>query len=94
MNYLLNKLAYKTTNCDDWPSYLKLEEYIPIRTLRSSSAQRLVVLIISGTFQDEAAPVFNYLPEEIRNCDTFKDYCRNSCEYFKTIVKNRISDTS
>jgi hypothetical protein len=81
-------------NCDDWPSSLKLEEYFPIRTLRSSSARRLVVPIISGTFQDEAAPVFNSLPEEIRNCDTFKDYCRNSSEYLKTLVRNRISDTS
>ena len=52
-NYHLAKLAYKAMNCDDWPSYLKL--YIPIRTLRSSSARRLVVPIISGTFQDEAA---------------------------------------
>jgi hypothetical protein len=61
-NYHLPKLAYKAMNCDDWPSYLILEECIPIRTLRSSSARRLVVPIISGNFQDEAARMFNSLP--------------------------------
>ena len=97
-NYHLAKLAYKAMNCDDCMAFiLKIRgiySYKNITIIICPASSSPYLCIISGTFQDEAARVFNSLPEEIRNCDTFKDYCRNSSEYFKTLVKNRISDTS
>ena len=37
-NYHLAKLAYKAMNCDDWPSYLKLEKKITIIICLASSS--------------------------------------------------------
>lgn len=91
-DYHLSKLVFKAIHFSDWPSYLKLEEYKPSRILRSSSARRLVVPLVTGTFQDEAARVFNNLPEDIRNGDNFNEYCRNSLAYFKLLATDRLSN--
>ena len=60
-DYHLSKLVYKALYSSNWPAYLKLDEYKSSRTLRSSSARRLVVPLVTGTFQAEAARVFNDL---------------------------------
>ena len=55
MNWNLCKLDYKALNCEKWPPYLPLEVRVYQRTLRSSLVLNLVVLQVSGTFQDCAA---------------------------------------
>ena len=45
------------------------------RTLRSSSAVRLGIPLEKGTFQDSAAQLFNNLPEHIRVCSDFSNFC-------------------
>ncbi len=91
-DYHLSKLVYKALYFSDWPAYLKLDEYKSSRTLRSSSARRLVVPLVTGTFQAEAARVFNDLPEDIRNCSNYKEYCTNSLAYFKDLATDRLSN--
>ena len=87
----LSKLVYKAIHFSDWPSYLQLEEYKSSRILRSSSARRLVVPLLTDAFQDEAARVFNNLPENIRNCNNFNEYCRNCLAYFRLLAMERLS---
>ncbi len=91
-DYHLSKLVYKALYFSDGPAYLKLDEYKSSRTLRSSSARRLVVPLVTGTFQAEAARVFNDLPEDIRNCSNYKEYCTNSLAYFKVLATDRLSN--
>ncbi len=88
--YHLSKLVYKVLYFSNWPAYLKLDE--SSRTLRSSSACHLVVPLVTGTFQAEAARVFNDLPEDIRNCSNYKEYCTNSLAYFKVLAMDRLSN--
>lgn len=66
-DFNLSKLISKALNHSHWPSYLKLEEYTPARTLRSSTERKLTVSKVNGTFQDCAAKLFNKLPSHIRN---------------------------
>ena len=87
----LSKLVYKAIHFSDWPSYLQLEKHKSSRILRSLSARRLVVPLLTGTFQDEAARVFNNLPENIGNCNKFIEYCRNSLAYFRLLAMDRLS---
>ena len=51
---------------ETWPSYLRINEVIHTRLLRSNIAKRLVVPLEKGTFQDNAAQLFNSLPVHIR----------------------------
>ena len=90
-DYHLAKLVFKAIHSSDWPSYLKLDEYEPSRPLRSSSSRRLVVPRVSGTFQGEAARVFNDLPEDIRTSNNFRECCRNCFAHFRDLAMNKIS---
>ncbi len=47
---------------------------------------------MTGTFQAEAARVFNDLPEDIRNCTNYKEYCTNSLAYFRVLATDRLSN--
>jgi hypothetical protein len=91
-HYHLAKLVFKAIHSSDWPSYLKLDEYEPSRPLRSSSSRRLVVPRVSGTFQGEAARVFNDLPEDIRNSNNFRECCRNCFAHLRDLAMNKISN--
>ena len=85
-DYHLAKLVFKAIHFSNWPSYLKLEERKFLKDLRS--ARRLVVPIETGTFQDQAARVFNNLPEDIGNCNNYNEYCRDCLAYFKLLAKD------
>ena len=91
-DYHLAKLVFKAIHFSNWPSYLKLEERKSLKDLRSSTARRLVVPIETGTFQDQAARVFNNLPEDIRNCNNYNEYCRDCLAYFKLLAKDRLNN--
>ena len=94
-DYHLAKLVFKAIHFSNWPSYLKLEERKFLKDLRSSTVRRLVVPIETGTFQDQAARVFNSLPEDIRNCNNYNEYCRDSClAYFKLLAKDRLNNVT
>ena len=91
-DYHLAKLVFKAIHFSNWPSYLKLEERKSLKDLRSSTARRLVVPIETGTFQDQAARVFNNLPEDIRNCNNYNEYCRDCLAFFKLLAKDRLNN--
>lgn len=61
-----------------WPSYLKVYIIKHMRTLRSSSGISLVTPIESGTFQYEAAKLFNKL---VRNCWDFSTFPKATFNY-------------
>ena len=72
--YQLLDTVFKALQYNDWPSYLKLDIYIPTRTLRSSKETTLKVPLESGIFQDSASNVFNSLPSDARNSVVFSDF--------------------
>ena len=43
-----------------------------VRELRSSSSVRLVILDETGTFQHNASRLFNFSPDNIKNCTNYK----------------------
>ena len=51
-----------------------------------------LVPIETGTFQDQAARVFNNLPEDIRNCNNYNEYCRDCLAFFKLLAKDRLNN--
>jgi hypothetical protein len=60
--------AFKALYFNNWPEYIKVDQYVPGRTLRSSSQiqlgrSNLEVPTESGTFQDSAAAAFNLFCE-------------------------------
>ena len=55
------KSTHKSLYSSDWPNYLRLETYESNRNLRSSKGIQLQRSMISNTFQDEAANLFNNL---------------------------------
>jgi hypothetical protein len=91
-DYHLAKLVFKAIHSSNWTSYLKLDDYEPSRPLHSSSSRHLVVPRVSGTFQGEAARVFNDLPEDIRNSNNFRECCRICFANFRDLAMNKISN--
>ncbi|XP_078356888.1 uncharacterized protein LOC144641732 [Oculina patagonica] len=75
-DFHLLKQVHKALYSDHWPSYLKLDTVTSVRTLRSSSATRLVIPLEHGTFQDMSASLFNNLPANLRTCSDFRIFCR------------------
>ena len=76
--------AFKALYFNNWPEYIKVDQYVPGRTLQSSSQIQLEVPTESRTFQDSAAAAFNSLPDSLRNCKDFN--------IFRTSVKVYLTD--
>ena len=66
--------AFKALYFNNWPEYIKVDQYVPGRTLRSSSQIQLEVPTESGTFQDSAAAAFNSLPDSLRKLQRFQHF--------------------
>ena len=64
--YHIAKTAYQAATSRLWPKHLKLEQYVPPRTLRSSGEFSLVLSRITGSFRHYAPKVFNALPATVR----------------------------
>ena len=61
------KAVHKALHQATWPTHLRLERVINIRTTRSSSGVHLHIPMEKNTFQDRACKLFNSLPIDIRN---------------------------
>ena len=92
-SYQLLQCVFKALYFDYWPQYLKLEQQIPARNLRSSCEVRLKVPIESGTFQDSSAAMFNALPSYLRNCTDFRSFKRNLTSYLVNNARKRLEVT-
>ena len=82
------KAAHKAIHSRKRPSYLKVEIVKHMRTLRSSSGISLVIPIESGTFQDEAAKLFNKLPLSVRNCSNINTFSKARFNYLMDRMNN------
>ena len=71
-SFNLLKQVFKALNSETWPYYLKLNVRENKRDLRSNGTKSLEIpKKESGTFQDNAARLFNSLPDKIRNCSNY-----------------------
>ena len=72
------KAAHKAIYSHDWPRNLQLEQVRHARNLRSSSTINLVIPHASDTFQYSAAALFNSLPSNVKCCDNFKFFTKQT----------------
>ena len=89
-DYCLLNLTFKALYFEHWPEYLRLQKYIPARTLRSSNEIKLQVPLEKGTFQESAAQIFNALPSDIRNIDDFNLFNLKVKTHLKTVAAHRL----
>ena len=75
LEYGIAKLAHKSIYSEDFPIKLK-QHVLQSYSLRSLNAPKLELAskLEIGTFQDQAAQVFNKLPAELRNCSNFAQF--------------------
>ena len=86
----LLKLAHKATHNPHWPTQLKLEQYVPARTLRSSSTFNVHCNFASTSFRHSAATLFNSFPANIRESHHFSDFLYKSKYFLKTKAQDRL----
>ena len=74
-DFNLLQQVFKALNSETWPDYLKLNVRENKRELRLNGTKSLEVpKKESGKFQDNAARLFNSLPETIRNCSNYDTF--------------------
>ena len=85
------KTTYKALYDPSWPSYVSLEVNKQARNLRSSHSSNLKLKIrrIKETFQDTASKLYNKLPNEIKNCETFTRFSKHTKNYLLNKAKDR-----
>ena len=83
------KAAYKAIYSHDWPRNLQLEQVKHARNLRSSSTINLVIPYASDTFQYSAAALFNSLPSNVKYCDNFKSFSKQTLCILRERCRNR-----
>ena len=72
VDFIVLKLVYKALHDKNWPNYLALEKRnVGKSNLRSMGATTLKVPRVVGTFQENSAKLFNKLPPEIRETQTW-----------------------
>ena len=89
-DFLLSKLAFKALHSPHWPQHLKLEYYIPTRTLRSASQYKLEITHTRDTFQYSASKVFNSLPLCTRSYLDLHQFNRGAKKYFAADAANSL----
>ena len=72
------KVTYKVLHDANWPNYLKLQLVNHSRVLRSSSGSQIQVPLIKNILQDQSANLYNDLSIEIRNCNDYKVFCKET----------------
>ena len=83
------KAAHKAIYSHDWPRNLQLEQVKHARNLRSSSTINLVIPHASDTFQYSAAAFFNSLPSNVKCCDNFKSFSKQTLCILREHCPNR-----
>ena len=78
------KMIHKAIHNPNWPVINKITTQCSSRKTRSADDIRILPSKINGTFQDQAAKLFNELPSGIRN--------ENNYNLFRTKVKAILFD--
>ena len=74
LEYSIAKLAHKSIYSEDFPIKLKQHVVQPYSLRLNAPKLELASKLEIGTFQDQAAQVFNKLPAELRNCSNFAQF--------------------
>ena len=82
--------AYKAVHHSNWPTHLQLRQYIPGRTLRSSSDFKLCTVYTPDTFGHNASSIFNSLPTATREAKEYSVFKRNAKRFFNDKAKSRL----
>ena len=90
--YHIAKTAYQAATSRLWPKHLKLEQYVPPRTLRSSGEFSLVLSRITGSFRHYAPKVFNALPATVRASNDRWQFSRMCKAHFVSRTADRLTD--
>ena len=88
--YHLAKSVFQPVNREQWPQHLRLEQYVPSRTLRSSSEFKLALSSVPGTYNYNASRVFNTLPTTVRSCRDRNQFNRSCKAHFVSMAANRV----
>ena len=83
------KAAHKAIYSHDWPRNLQLEQVRHARNLRSSSTINLVIPHASDTYQYRVAALFNSLPSNVKCCDNFKSFSKQTLCILRQRHRNR-----
>ena len=91
IEWQLLKLVHKAIFSHEWPGYLRLKQFKHNRTLRSSAAMQLEILLVSHIYQDQAAKSFDILPGCVRNCIDFNQFSKMTFKFLMNKVKDNLS---
>ena len=86
--WALLKLVHKGIYDMNWPKYLRTDIHKPKRHLRSSDILHLEVPIINNTFQDNAASLFNCLPDRLKKTTDHRIFVTEA----RTLLMNRAKE--
>ena len=83
--FSMAKLAWKSINSTNWPSFLPMERMAPRRGLRSNDQTGTMLAcsnFITNSFEYDASRVFNGLPQKCRDELNYKDFCSETKNFF------------
>ena len=83
------KAAHRAIYSHDWPRNLQLEQVKHARNLWSSSTIYLVIPYALDTFQYSLAALFNSLPSNVKCCDNFKSFSKQTLCILRECYWNR-----
>ncbi len=85
------KVTYKALHDVNWPNYLKLQLVNHSRVLRSSSGSQIQVPLIKNILQDKSANLYNDLSIEVRNCNDYRVFCKETKNFLVLKAWSRLS---
>lgn len=62
-----------------------------LSTLGSSAAMQLEIPLVSHSYQDQAAKIFNILPDFLRNCIDLNQFSKMTFKHLMKKVKDNLS---
>ena len=83
--------TFKALHDDQWPNYLRLEDYQPWKPgLRSKNKYFIEQNCVTNTFKQTAAKLFNSLSLPLRSEENFKTFYNGTKKHFIERAKERI----
>ena len=86
----LMKLSFKYVYDQRKPEYIDISLKENTRNLRSSSGPLIASSLVSNTFRNDAAELFNKLPEKIRKAKNITEFSTQTRNNLYTEAKRRL----
>ena len=90
IEYNISKLTYQGLNDKNWPEYLAVKTETHKRKLRSSNSGPIIKHDEKNTFQAQANKVFNYLPINVRSCESKICFNKQARGFYKDKALARV----